>query len=75
MELDKKSFALTCGILCGAGVFVTTLWILVMGKPEGLTLITSVYPGYCVSTAGAFIGLIGGFVFSGLYNKLLLKPL
>jgi len=79
MELNKKSFALTAAIIYAACFFIGTLWVLIIGKPDGLEFVTSIYPGYSVSVLGAFIGLIYGFVeglvfgfiFAWLYNKLL----
>ena len=81
MELNKKSFALTAGILYGIGLFLTTFWVIILGRHEGLEIIKSIYPGYSVSILGAFIGLvyafvdgiICGFIFAWLYNKLLPK--
>ncbi len=81
MELNKKSFALTCAILYAAGLFLLTFWVMLLGRQEGLECISSMYPGYSVSVFGAFIGLvygfvdglIGGYLFAYIYNKLLPK--
>ena len=81
MELNKKSMALALGIVCGAWLFLLTLGVMVLGKTEGLACIQSVYPGYSVSILGAFVGmayafadgLIGGYLFAWLYNKLIPK--
>jgi hypothetical protein len=79
MKLNLKSFALTCGLVWGAGLFLLTWWIIafdgVTGEP---TLIGHLYRGYSISPAGSFIGLawgfadglIGGAIFAWLYNLL-----
>jgi len=79
MKLNVKAFGLTCGILWGLTILITTFWILIVGS-QGRTLIklSTFYFGYSVSIGGAFIGLIWGFVeglicgaiFAWLYNKL-----
>ena len=79
MKLNIKSFALTCGLVWGFGLFLLTWWIMafdgITGEP---TLIGRLYRGYSISPAGSFIGLawgfvdglIGGAVFAWLYNLL-----
>jgi hypothetical protein len=80
MRLDIKTFALTCGIVCGFGVFFGTWWIIALDGPQGdMPLLGSVYRGFTVTPIGSVIalvwalidGLIGGAIFAGLYNKLL----
>jgi hypothetical protein len=78
MKLNIKALGLSTGIVWGIGIFLLTLWFLVMGY-EGKTLLklSKVYLGYSVSYLGALVGLIWGFVdgFIGgavvawLYNK------
>ncbi len=79
MRFNVKAFALTCGIFCGATLCLATLWLLMTGH-DG-TLISRVsyfYIGYTFSVAGAFVGLVWGFVdgaisgaiFALLYNAL-----
>lgn len=79
MKLSIKALGLTSGILWGLTVFITTLWIIVIDSPGNtLGLLHKFYFGYSVSWAGAFIGLIWGFVdgficgsiFAWLYNLL-----
>jgi hypothetical protein len=77
MKLNVKSFALTCGLVWGAALFLLTWWIIAFdgftGEP---TLIGRLYRGYSISPAGSFIGLawgfgdglIGGAIFAWLYN-------
>ena len=79
MKLNIKSFALTCGLLWGWGLFFLTWWVIAFDGATGhATLIGRVYRGYTVSPLGSVIGLIygffdalvGGAVFAWLYNKL-----
>ena len=79
MKLNIKAFGLTCGILWGLAVLLSTYWIIVTGSPGNtLALLQKFYFGYSVSWVGGIIGLIWGFVdgfvfgaiFVWLYNKL-----
>ena len=79
MRLNVKAFGLTCGILCGLGLFVITWWIIAFeGVTGDLTFIGRLYRGYSISPAGSFIGLVwglvdglvGGVIFAWLYNML-----
>lgn len=79
MKLNIKALGLTSGILWGLTVFLTTIWILIVGTGgQTLGLLHKFYFGYTVSWGGAFIGLIWGFIdglicgaiFAWLYNTL-----
>jgi hypothetical protein len=79
MKLNVKAFALTSGILWGAGVFFVTLWLITLGYEGGMMRqLNHFYFGYSFSVVGAFIGLVYGFVdgaicgalFAWLYNRL-----
>jgi len=79
MRLNTKAFALTCGILWGAAIFLATVWLLVFGfDGQQIRTLDHFYFGYSFSYVGAVIGAIwgfvdgaiGGFVFAWLYNKL-----
>jgi hypothetical protein len=79
MKLSVKALALTAGILWGASVCLATLWLLVMGYDGRLiSQLDHFYVGYTFSAAGAFVGLVWGFVdgallgaiFAWLYNRL-----
>ena len=63
MELDKKVFGLTAGILWGAAIFLTTNLLLLKGS-EGTTIINLAhfYLGYSFSFIGSLIGMVWGFV-------------
>jgi len=82
MKLSIKAFALASGLIWAAAVLVTG--VINLNSPgygeHFLNMVSSIYPGYDVSpamasvligTAYAFVdGLVGGVVFSWLYNKL-----
>jgi hypothetical protein len=79
MKLNIKSFALTCGIFWGLGLFTLTWWLIAFGGSAGEhTFIGKVYLGYTVSPIGSVIGLayafvdalIGGAIFAWLYNAM-----
>jgi hypothetical protein len=79
MKLNIKAFGLTCGILWGLAVLLSTYWIIISCSPGNtLALLNKFYFGYSVSWLGGIIGLIWGFVdgfiggalFAWLYNKL-----
>ncbi|UCD04590.1 MAG: bacteriophage holin [Candidatus Woesearchaeota archaeon] len=70
MKINPKIFGLTGGIMWGICMFVMTLAAVATGYSEGiLNIMATIYPGYSISIAGAFIGLIFGFIdmFIGLY--------
>ena len=78
MKLNVKSFALSCGILWGLAILLVTYWLLIFGA-SGTTIakLGKIYLGYSYSWIGGIVGLlwgffdglIGGAVFSWLYNK------
>jgi hypothetical protein len=79
MKLNIKSFALSCGIVWGLGLFLLTWWFIAFDGATGEpTLIGKLYRGYTVSPIGSVIGLvyaffdalIGGAIFAWLYNKI-----
>ncbi|NIP17910.1 MAG: hypothetical protein GWM87_06960 [Xanthomonadales bacterium] len=79
MQLNIKAFALACGILWSAALFLVTWWVIVLeGSSGNPTWIGSIYIGYNISPLGSIIGaawgfvdgLIGGAVLAWLYNKL-----
>jgi len=79
MKLNIKAFAVSCGILTGAAVFIGTWWVLAFGNGTGgLEFLGDYYFGYSISPVGSFVGLaygvidglIWGAVFAWLYNAL-----
>ncbi len=79
MKLNVKALALTSGLLWGGAVCFATLWLLARGYDGALIRqLDHFYIGYSFSYAGAFVGLVWGFIdgavcgaiFAWLYNKL-----
>lgn len=79
MKLNVKSFAFTCGLFWGAALFLLAWWVILLeGPTHDPTMIGRVYPGYAISPAGSFFGLIWGLpdgaicgaIFAWLYNRL-----
>jgi hypothetical protein len=79
MKLNIKTFALTCALWWGIGLFAITWWIIAFdGATSDPTIIGRLYRGYHISPIGSLIGLAWGFVdglaggaiFAWLYNRL-----
>jgi len=79
MRLDVKTFALTCALFWGVGLFALTWWIMAFeGATGDATFLGRVYFGYSISPVGSLIGLvwafldalISGAIFAWLYNAL-----
>jgi hypothetical protein len=77
MELNKVALGLAGGILCGASVFVATLWVFFADGGDHLRLLDRFYIGFSISPLGAVLGLvygfidgfIGGWLLGWLYNR------
>jgi len=79
MKLKPLALGVAFGILWGGAVFLTTLLSYYAGYGTAFleALPRSIYPGYSITLAGSFIGLIYGFidgfvsgaVLGWLYNK------
>lgn len=78
--LNASKFGLALGIVCALGALILGLCATYAGYgTEIVALIGSVYIGYDLNLLGSIVGgiwaffdgLIGGFVFAWLYNKLL----
>jgi len=79
MRLNVKSFAFTCGLVWGLGLFVLTWWVMAFDGASGaVPFLGRIYRGYTLSPAGSVVGgiwafldgLAGGAVFAWLYNAL-----
>jgi hypothetical protein len=79
MRLDIKTFALTCALFWGFGLFAITWWIMAFeGATGDVTFLGRVYLGYSISPMGSLVGLvwaladglIAGAIFAWLYNTL-----
>lgn len=78
MKLDVKAFAMTAGLLWGAGLFLMTWWLIAWeGSTGDATLLGRFYFGYRISPVGSVIGLLwaipdgalGGAIFAWIYNQ------
>lgn len=79
MRFNVKALALTAGVFWGGTIFVATLWLMAFGYTGQLIrMLDHFYFGYTFSVAGAFVGLVWGFIdgaicgalFAWVYNKL-----
>jgi protoporphyrinogen oxidase len=76
-RIDKLALATAVGTVCGASVFVATMWLLIKGGDvigPNLALLGEYFLGYTVSPKGAFVGLgysfFWGFLFGWLFAYL-----
>ena len=64
-KLDRVALGVAVGTLCGLGVFMATLLLLLKGGEvvgPRLALLAQFFIGYTVTPSGAFVGLLYGFV-------------
>jgi hypothetical protein len=64
-RLDRTALGLAVGTLCGLGVFLATIILLIKGGEvvgPNLALLGQFFVGYTVTITGAFVGLVYGFV-------------
>lgn len=62
-RLRQGIVALVSGMVGGATLFLATLWLVIQDGPDvgrHLSLLRAYYPGYTVTWAGAFVGLVYG---------------
>ncbi len=64
MKLKPLALGVAFGILWGGAIFLTTLLSHYAGYGTAFleALPRSIYPGYSITLAGSFIGLIYGFI-------------
>ena len=79
MRIEIRAFALACGLLWGAAVFLVTWWIILLdGSSSDPVFLGRIYRGYAVTPIGSVVGLawalvdgaIGGAILAWLYNSL-----
>ncbi len=68
MELRARAFGLAVGIAWGLGIFIVTIWAVLLGTGNTLRLLSTFYYGYSVDIDGAFVGLFWGFVDGFLFG-------
>jgi hypothetical protein len=86
MELRKRAFGLSVGLIWGLTIMLGTWFILLRGSPGDMfSKISTFYIGYSTSFLGGIVGFLYGFVtgfiagvlFAWLYDffcKMLYKP-
>ena len=65
LRLNARAWGISFGLLAGLGLFGTTLFLVLKGGEnvgQHLQLLGVFFPGYRVTLAGAFVGLVYGFV-------------
>jgi hypothetical protein len=81
LRLNTVATAVGLGLLFGAVLFVTTLFLALRDGPYAgphLGLLGQYFPGYSVTVLGSFVGFVyafvlgatAGFILSALYNRL-----
>jgi hypothetical protein len=75
--MDKLAFATSVGIVCGLGIFLASLWLVIKGGPvvgPNLQLLGQYIIGYTVTVQGSFLGFsysfLWGFIFGWLFAYL-----
>ncbi|MBP1597138.1 MAG: hypothetical protein H6Q05_2515 [Acidobacteria bacterium] len=74
VRLNATLTGVVIGILCGAGILLATLWLVIKGGPQPgahLILLSQYFPGYTVTVVGSFIGFMYGFVIGFLCGAFL----
>ena len=80
-KLNGRAWGFASGLLCGTGLMVATLFLVIKGGPtpgQHLSLLSIYFPGYAVTIFGALIGFVYAFVagyaigrvVGTLYNRL-----
>ncbi len=81
IRLNAIMTGMVVGLICGAGLFIATILLVLKGGPNPgphLRLLGQYFPGYSVTVAGSFlgflyagvVGFVCGWVIGRLYNKL-----
>jgi hypothetical protein len=70
MKLRVRALGLTIGIALGLWIFVGTIWAIIAGRGQTISLLGGYCLGFTVSFGGAFLGLIWGFVYGFIFGAL-----
>lgn len=74
LRLHVLATGIGIGLLCGVGLLIATLWLVIEGGPATgphLGLLSNYFPGYRVSVVGSLLGLLYGFLVGGAAGALL----
>ncbi|MFN2507473.1 MAG: hypothetical protein ABR589_01730 [Chthoniobacterales bacterium] len=81
--MSRKVLGITLGVLCGLGIFVATIFLVLKGGPNvgsHLQLLNQFFPGYSVTAIGSLVGFgygfavgyVSGWVIATVYNWVVL---
>jgi hypothetical protein len=65
VRASRNVLGITLGLLCGVGLFLATLVLVIKGGPDvgaHLSLLNQFFPGYTVTLLGSFVGFFYGFL-------------
>lgn len=72
-KFDRLAMGIASGAVVGIGIFLVTMFLVLKGGTvvgPNLGLLAQFFPGYRVTTSGAFIGAAYGFVTAGVFGWL-----
>jgi hypothetical protein len=73
VRLNAQAWGISFGLLIGVGLLAATLILVARGGEnvgEHLGLLANYFPGYRVTTLGAFVGFVYGFVLGYVLGRL-----
>lgn len=73
LRLNAQAWGVTFGLLFGLGLFVATILLVLKGGENvgaHLGLLANYFPGYRVTTGGAFLGFVYSFVLGYIFGRL-----
>ena len=73
-RLNAQAWGVSFGLLFGLALFLATIVLVLQGGEhvgQHLGLLAAYFPGYRVTTAGAFVGFIYAFVVGYAFGKLI----
>lgn len=73
LHLNAQAWGITFGLLFGLGLFAATMILVLKGGDHvgaHLVLLANYFPGYRVTTAGAFLGFVYCFVLGYIVGRL-----
>lgn len=71
MKLNANALGIACGAVLGLASFVITLFSLLWGGGQTITVLAGAYFGYRWSLLGAFVGLFWGLIYGFVAGWLL----
>jgi ABC-type nitrate/sulfonate/bicarbonate transport system permease component len=74
VRLNAVLTGIVLGLLCGIGLFLATMWLVIKGGPHPgvhLILLSQYFPGYSISVLGSLVGFFYAFLIGFLTGCLL----